>query len=103
MLELIVLIAIYICYVHQNRPILVKDLSIFGQTVYLKVPRRLLGETHAEETSARFHPQFYCAGCKISPTEPLSRVNALKFYIIENPHKSFINLTYKKCESFDCR
>jgi transposase len=49
----------YICHVHQNRPILVKDLSIFGQTVYLKVPRR----------------QFYCAGCKISPTEPLSWLN----------------------------
>ncbi len=26
---------------HQNRPILVRDLSILGQPVYLKVPRRL--------------------------------------------------------------
>ena len=25
---------------HQTRPILVRDLSIFGQAVYLKVPRR---------------------------------------------------------------
>ena len=25
---------------HQTRPILVRDLSIFGQGVYLKVPRR---------------------------------------------------------------
>ena len=65
----------YICHVHQNRPILVRDLPIFGRIVYLKVPRRQLGETHAEETSARFHPQFYCSDCKISPTESLSWVN----------------------------
>jgi transposase len=62
----------YICHVHQTRPILVRDLSVFGQVVYLKVPRRQLGETHAEETSARFHPQFYCSSCKTSPTELLS-------------------------------
>ncbi|MEG4577075.1 transposase family protein [Microcoleus sp. N3A4] len=30
---------------HQNRPILVRDLSVFGRPVYLKIPRR----------------QFYCA------------------------------------------
>ena len=41
--------------IHQNRPILVRDLSIFGQIVYLKVPRR----------------QFDCPHCKSSPTEPL--------------------------------
>ncbi|MEG4015512.1 MULTISPECIES: transposase family protein [unclassified Microcoleus] len=29
---------------HQNRPILVRDLSVFGRPVYLKIPRR----------------QFYC-------------------------------------------
>jgi hypothetical protein len=88
----------YICKTHQTRPVLVKDLSVFGQLVYLKVPRRLLGETHAvdvgvaspkeirseacrqTETSARralprrrrMHPQFYCPNCKTSPTEPLS-------------------------------
>jgi transposase len=75
----------YISQVHQTRSVLVRDLSIFGQVVYLKVPRRLLGETHAvderkrgvpkAETSARFHPQFYCSTCKKSPTEPLLWVN----------------------------
>jgi hypothetical protein len=29
----------YICHVHQTRPTLVRDLSVFGQVVYLKVPR----------------------------------------------------------------
>ncbi|MBD1811423.1 transposase family protein [Microcoleus vaginatus] len=29
---------------HQNRPIIVRDLSVFGRPVYLKIPRR----------------QFYC-------------------------------------------
>lgn len=46
----------YICKTHQTRPVLVKDLSVFGRVVYLKVPRR----------------QFYCPNCKTSPTEPLS-------------------------------
>ena len=45
--------------VHQVRPILVRDLSIFGQLVYLKVPGR----------------QFYCPNCKKSPTEPFSWLN----------------------------
>ena len=45
--------------VHQTRSVLVRDLSIFGQVVYLKVPRR----------------QFYCFTCKKSPTEPLLWVN----------------------------
>jgi transposase len=49
----------YISQVHQTRSVLVRDLSIFGQVVYLKVPRR----------------QFYCATCKKSPTEPLPWVN----------------------------
>ena len=49
----------YICRVHQTRPVLVRDLSVFGQVVYLKVPRR----------------QFYCSNCKTSPTELLSWVN----------------------------
>ena len=38
---------------HQNRPILVRDLSVFGRPVYLKVPRR----------------QFYCPSCQRYPTE----------------------------------
>ena len=49
----------YISQVHQTRPILVRDLSVFGRVVYLKVPRR----------------QFYCSSCKTSPTESLSWLN----------------------------
>lgn len=41
---------------HQNRPIVVRDLSIFGQATYLKVPRR----------------QFYCQDCQRYYTESLS-------------------------------
>lgn len=40
---------------HQTRPILVRDLSIFGQGVYLQIPRR----------------QFICPHCRKYPTEPL--------------------------------
>ncbi len=45
----------YTDVVRQNRPILVRDLSICGQGVYLQVPRR----------------QFYCSHCQKSPTERL--------------------------------
>ncbi len=38
---------------HQQRPILVRDLPVFGRPVYLKVPRR----------------QFYCPNCQRYPTE----------------------------------
>ncbi|MEG5044994.1 ISL3 family transposase [Microcoleus sp. B4-C1] len=38
---------------HQNRPILVRDLPVFGRPVYLKIPRR----------------QFYCPSCQRYPTE----------------------------------
>jgi transposase len=41
---------------HQNRPMLVRDLSTFGKAVYLKVPRR----------------QFYCSICQRYSTETLS-------------------------------
>ena len=34
--------------VHQTRPVLIRDMAVFGQQVYLKVPRR----------------QFYCPNCK---------------------------------------
>jgi transposase len=40
---------------HQNRPILARDLSTFGKAVYLKVPRR----------------QFYCGACQRYSTETL--------------------------------
>jgi transposase len=40
---------------HQNRPILARDLSVFGRFVYLQVPRR----------------QFYCPSCQRYSTEKL--------------------------------
>ncbi len=40
---------------HQNRPILVRDLPVFGRPVYLTVPRR----------------QFYCPNCQRYPTEKI--------------------------------
>ena len=49
----------YTCKLHQVRPILVRDLSIFGKSVYLKIPRR----------------QFYCPKCKTSPTESFTWLN----------------------------
>ena len=45
----------YTEHIHQTRPILVRDLPICGQGVYLNVPRR----------------QFYCSHCKKYPTERL--------------------------------
>lgn len=44
---------------HQNRPVMIRDLSIFGQATYLKVPRR----------------QFYCQDCQRYFTEVLSFVD----------------------------
>lgn len=41
--------------IHQNRPILIRDLPVFGKRVYLRVPRR----------------QFYCASCQRYFTERL--------------------------------
>ncbi|NET59316.1 MAG: transposase family protein [Symploca sp. SIO2E6] len=41
---------------NQNRPILVRDLSISGQSIYLQVPRR----------------QFYCKYCRKYSTESLT-------------------------------
>jgi transposase len=48
--------------VHQTRPILVRDLSILGQGVYLKVPRR----------------QFICPHCGKYPTERLQWIKLAK-------------------------
>ncbi|MEN9222308.1 MAG: ISL3 family transposase [Thermostichus sp. BF3_bins_97] len=50
--------------VHQNRPILVRDLSLFGRSVYLQVPRR----------------QFYCSHCQHYSTEVLSFVDWERSY-----------------------
>ena len=44
--------------IHQNRPILVRDLSICGQGIYLKIPRR----------------QIYCQHCQKYSTEALDFV-----------------------------
>jgi transposase len=44
---------------NQNRPVLIRDISIFGQPVYLQVPRR----------------QFYCRTCQKYFTESLSFVD----------------------------
>ncbi len=49
---------------HQTRPILVRDLSICGQAVYLKVPRR----------------QFICPHCGQYPTEPLEFLEKRRSY-----------------------
>ena len=55
---------------HQNRPILVRDLAICGQGVYLEVPRR----------------QFNCQNCKKSPTERLSFKEMGRNYTIRYEH-----------------
>jgi len=52
--------------VHQNRPILVRDLPISGRKIYLKVPRR----------------QFYCQNCKRYSTERLSFLEARLNYTL---------------------
>ncbi len=44
---------------HQNRPILVRDLPTFGRAVYLQVPRR----------------QFYCPNCQHYVTETLEFID----------------------------
>ena len=44
---------------HQNRPVLVRDLPVFGQSVQLQVPRR----------------QFYCRPFQRYFTEPLTFVD----------------------------
>ena len=49
---------------HQTRSILVRDLSIFGQGVYLKVPRR----------------QFICPHCSKYPTEELAWIDRGRNY-----------------------
>jgi transposase len=48
----------YTDVIHQTSHILIRDLSIIGSGVYLKVPRR----------------KFYCSNCKKYPTEQLSWV-----------------------------
>lgn len=52
--------------VHQNRPILVRDLPISGRKIYLKVPRR----------------QFYCQSCQRYSTEKLNFLEAGRNYTL---------------------
>lgn len=51
---------------HQNRPILVRDLPICGHHVYLQVPRR----------------QFYCKSCKRYSTERLNFIDSGRNYTL---------------------
>lgn len=44
---------------HQNRPVLIRDLAVFGKVVYLHIPRR----------------QFYCPQCQCYFTERLAFVD----------------------------
>lgn len=49
---------------HQNRPIVIRDLAVFGRATYLQVPRR----------------QFYCRECQRYFTESLSFVESGRHY-----------------------
>jgi transposase len=49
---------------HQNRPSLIRDLSIFGKQTYLHVPRR----------------QYYCSTCQSHFTERLTFMNWQRRY-----------------------
>ncbi|NEP59941.1 MAG: transposase family protein [Symploca sp. SIO2G7] len=51
---------------NQIRPILVRDLSISGQAIYLQVPRR----------------QFYCKTCRKYSTEPLVWMDTKRNYTL---------------------
>ena len=51
---------------HQSRPVLVRDLSIFGQATHLKIPRR----------------QFYCRSCQRYFTESLPYVDKGRQYTV---------------------
>jgi transposase len=50
--------------IHQNRPILIRDLPVFGQQAYLRIPRR----------------QFYCSHCQRYFTESLDFVDWKRRY-----------------------
>jgi transposase len=56
----------YTEHIHQTRSLLVRDLSICGQGVYLYLPRR----------------QFYCSACQRYPTEPLDFVEKRRNYTL---------------------
>lgn len=67
---------------HQNRPISLRDLSVFGQATYLRVPRR----------------QFYCRACQRYFTESLSFMDEgrrytqrYEAYVCQQVRRSSIN------------
>jgi transposase len=60
---------------HQNRPTLVRDLSVFGRFVYLEVPRR----------------QFYCPSCQRYITENLEFIDK-KDGILNDTNKIFMRV-----------
>ena len=63
---------------HQNRPVLIRDLSVFGKVVYLHVPRR----------------RFYCHQCQRYFTEHLTFVDWERRYT--QRHEEYI---YQKVQS----
>ena len=62
----------YLDILHQNKYVLVKDLSISGMEVYLKVPRR----------------KFYCRQCQKYTTEQLTWLDSKQS--ITNRYKEYI-------------
>ncbi len=60
---------------HQNRSILARDLSVFGRSVYLQVPRR----------------QFYCPTCQRYSTEKLEFLDK-KRRLLNDTNKIFMHV-----------
>jgi transposase len=77
----------------QNRPILIRDLSVFGKIVYLNTPRR----------------QFYCQDCQKHFTEKLPFVDLerrytqrYEEYVYQRaPSTSFEQISRDECLSWD--
>lgn len=63
---------------HQNRPMLIRDLAVFGKFVYLHVPRR----------------QFYCSHCQRYFTERLAFVDWERRYT-----QRYENYIYQKVQN----
>jgi transposase len=68
----------YLDVLHQITHILVRDLSIFGMEVYLKVPRR----------------KFYCRQCQKYTTEKLTWLNSKQ--LLTNRYKEYIYARVKE-------
>jgi transposase len=86
--------------IHQDRPILMRDLSIFGQATYLKVPRRqfycqdcqryftelLLFSDEGRQYTRRYEEHIY-QQVQLSSIEQVSRVEGLSFDRIQGIFK----------------